>query len=160
MTDATTAAASSPSDLTATVTIEAPPARVWELVTDVRRMAEWSPQVRRSFVAGPVRLGTRFFNINRDGWKHWPTSAKVVRFAPHTDFAFRITENRTVWSFRLEPTADGGTVLTEARETPQGIAPISGVLVKVGLGGQDYFVDSLQKGMAQTLARIKAAAEA
>lgn len=148
------------SDLTASVTIAAPPADVWALVTDVKRMAEWSPQVRRSFVAGgPVRLGTRFFNINRDGWKHWPTTAKVVRFAPNADFAFRITENRTVWSFRLEPTAEGGTVLTQARETPDGIAPISHALVKIGLGGQEYFIGSLETGMAQTLQRIKVAAE-
>jgi uncharacterized protein YndB with AHSA1/START domain len=148
------------SDLTASVTIAAPPAQVWPLVTDVQRMAEWSPQVRRSFVlGGPVRLGTRFMNINRDGWKHWPTTAKVVRYTPHSDFAFRINENRTVWAFRLEPTADGGTVLTETRETPDGIAPISGFLVKVGLGGQEYFIGSLEAGIQQTLNRIKAAAE-
>ena len=66
---------------------------IMALVTDVKRMSEWSPQVWRSFVAGgPVRLGTRFVNINHDGWKHWPTSAKVVRFEPHAEFAFRISE--------------------------------------------------------------------
>jgi len=148
------------SELSASVTIAATPAKVWSLITDLPRMSEWSPQVRRSFVLGPVRLGTRFFNINRDGWKHWPTSARVVRFSPHDDFAFRITENRTIWSYKLEPTTDGGTILTEARETPDGIAPISGALVKVGLGGQEYFIDSLKTGMAQTLQRIKVAAEA
>ncbi|HVX55015.1 SRPBCC family protein [Nocardioides sp.] len=148
------------SDLSATVTIAAPPAQVWALVTDVKRMSEWSPQVWRSFVVGgPVRLGTRFFNINHDGWKHWPTSAKVVRFEPHSEFAFRISENRTVWAFSLRPTDDGGTELTERRETPDGIAPISNVLVGVALGGQEKFRSDLASGIRQTLERIKAELE-
>jgi uncharacterized protein YndB with AHSA1/START domain len=148
------------SDLSATVTIAAPPAQVWALVTDVKRMSEWSPQVWRSFVAGgPVRLGTRFVNINHDGWKHWPTSAKVVRFEPHAEFAFRISENRTVWAFSLTPTADGGTELTERRETPDGIAPISNFLVGLALGGQDKFRADLAAGIRQTLERIKAELE-
>jgi len=147
-------------DLFASTTIAASPAQVWALVTDVRRMAEWSPQVRRTFVVGgPLRLGTRFVNINQDGWKHWPTSAKVVRFSPHTDFAFRITENRTIWSFSLAPTEDGGTEVTQRRETPDGIAPISGALVRVALGGQQKFRADLVAGMQETLARMKAELE-
>lgn len=148
------------SDLSATVTIAAPPAQVWALVTDVKRMSEWSPQVRRSFVmGGPVRLGTRFVNVNHDGWKHWPTSARVVRFEPHEDFAFRISENRTVWAFSLASTAEGGTELTERRETPHGIAPVSNFLVGLALGGQEKFRSDLAAGIRQTLDRIKAELE-
>lgn len=147
-------------ELKATITINATPAQVWALVTDVARMSDWSPQVGRTFVlGGPVRLGTRFFNINHDGWKHWPTTAKVVRFTPHSDFAFRVSENRTIWSFQLEPTADGGTRVTQRRETPDGIAPVSGMLVNLALGGQEKFVPALLEGMAQTLERIKAELE-
>ena len=155
----TTAAASATgSELKATITVAVPPAQVWALVTDVRRMGEWSPQVVRTLVlGGPVRRGTRFLNLNHQGWKHWPTSAKVVRFTPHSDFAFRITENRTVWSFQLEPTADGaGTLVTHRRETPDGISPVSNLLVGRFLGGQDTFVPELLEGMSQTLDRVKA----
>jgi uncharacterized protein YndB with AHSA1/START domain len=157
----TTAAASATgTELTATITVSAPPAQVWALVTDVARMAEWSPQVVRTFVlGGPVRLGTRFMNLNHQGWKHWPTSAKVVRFTPHSDFAFRVTENRTVWSFQLEPTADGGTHVTHRRETPDGIAPVSNILVNAVLGGQESFVPELLEGMSRTLERLKADVE-
>jgi uncharacterized protein YndB with AHSA1/START domain len=154
----TTAAASAiGSELKATITVDAPPVQVWALVTDVARMAEWSPQVRRSLVlGGPVRLGTRFVNVNRQGWKHWPTSAKVVRFEPHRDFAFRILENRTIWSFQLEPTADGGTFVTHRRETPHGISLVSRALTGAALGGQESFVPELLEGMSRTLERIKA----
>jgi len=146
-------------ELKAAITINASPAQVWALVTDVARMSAWSPQVARTFVlGGPVRLGTRFVNLNHAGWKHWPTSAKVVRFTPHSDFAFRVTENRTVWSFQLVPTADG-TLVTQRRQTPDGIAPVSGLLVNLALGGQDRFVPALLEGMAQTLERMKAELE-
>jgi uncharacterized protein YndB with AHSA1/START domain len=160
MTTTAAAASATGSELTATITVAAPPAQVWALVTDVARMAEWSPQVVRSIVlGGRVRLGARFVNLNRQGLKRWPTSAKVVRFSPHTDFAFRITENHTVWSFQLEPTADGGTLVTHRRETPDGISLVSRVLTKVALGGQEPFVVELLQGMTQTLERIKAELE-
>jgi uncharacterized protein YndB with AHSA1/START domain len=142
-------------DLEASTTVAAPPAQVWALVTDVARMAEWSPQVVRTIVLGaPLRLGTRFVNLNHQGWKHWPTSATVVRFEPHRDFAFRITENRTVWSFLLEPTAGGGTRITHRRETPHGVSALSRTLVGVALGGQERFLAELRRGMERTLARI------
>lgn len=156
----TTTSAATGSELEATTTVAAPPAQVWALVTDVARMARWSPQVVRTVVlGGPVRLGTRFLNLNHQGWKHWPTSAKVVRFQPHRDFAFRIRENRTVWSFALEPTADGGTLVTHRRETPDGISPVSDLLVDRVLGGQAAFVPELLAGMTRTLERLKADAE-
>jgi uncharacterized protein YndB with AHSA1/START domain len=148
------------SDLEATTTVAASPAQVWALVTDVARMAEWSPQVVRTVVlGGPVRRGTRFLNLNHQGWKHWPTSAKVVRFEPHRDFAFRITENRTVWSFQLEPTDDGGTLVTHRRETPEGISLVSRALTAAALGGQEPFRTELLEGMRRTLARVKAELE-
>ena len=140
------------------IEIEASPAQVWALVTDVARMASWSPQVVKSFVKGPVQLGTTFRNINRRGLLVWPTSSKVVRFEPHTDFAFRVKDNWTVWSFALEPTATG-TRVTQRREVPQGISDISVKLTNIAFGGQDSFGDELAEGMRQTLARIKAEAE-
>ena len=142
------------------IEIDAPPVAVWALVTDLPRMARWSPQVVRSFVrgGGPVRLGTKVLNVNRRGPLVWPTQSKVVRFEPHRDFAFRIKENFTIWSFELEPTGTG-TRLTQRRETPQGISDVSMMLTKRVLGGQERFTGELREGMRQTLERIKAEAE-
>jgi uncharacterized protein YndB with AHSA1/START domain len=142
-----------------TVEIEAEPARVWSLVSDVARMSSWSPQVVRTFVRGrPVQLGTTFININRRGALFWPTQAKVVRFEPHREFAFRIKENWTIWSFTLEPTA-GGTRVTQRREAPDGISGVSQRLTRIALGGQATFATELRAGMRQTLERVKAEAE-
>jgi uncharacterized protein YndB with AHSA1/START domain len=148
------------------IEIAAPAAEVWALVTDLPRMAKWSPQVVKSSVkGGEVKLGATFSNLNKQGIKRWPTAGKVVRYTPPAaggkgDFAFKIRENRTIWSFELEPTADGGTKLTERRETPQGVSNVSLVLTKVVLGGQKGFTDELRQGIRQTLERIKAEAEA
>lgn len=156
MTETPAAQAASATELAAAITINATPAQVWAAVTDVARMSAWSPQVRKTVVkGGAVGLGTRFANINHDGWKRWPTSARVVRFTPETDFAFRITENRTIWSFQLQE-VEGGTRVTQRRETPDGIAAISRFLITIALGGQRRFAKDLQAGMERTLDRLKA----
>ena len=142
-----------------TVDIDAPPERVWSLVTDLPRMASWSPQVVRTFVRGPVQRGTRALNLNRRGLLFWPTQSKVVAFEPHREFAFRVQENGTVWAFVLEPTATG-TRLVQERRAPHGIKPISTRLQDVVLGGVDTFTAELRDGMRETLGRIKADAEA
>jgi hypothetical protein len=146
------------------VDIAASPERVWSLVTDLPRMATWSPQVVRTIVrGGPVQQGTRAFNVNRKGLLVWPTRSKVVVFEPHREFAFRIKDNGTIWAFVLEPvTVDGapGTRLVQERRAPDGIKPISSRLQDAVLGGVDDFTAELCTGMRQTLERIKADAEA
>jgi len=148
-------------DLESTTEIDASPAQVWAALADLPRMREWSDQVvRTKVVGGQPKVGSRMINLNRRGKLFWPTNAKVVRFEPHRDLAFRVTENWTVWSFALEP-LDGGarTRVTHKREAPKGISPVSKVMTKAALGGSDVFTGELEAGMAQTLARVKAAVE-
>lgn len=148
-------------ELEASIDIDASPAQVWALVTDVPRMASWSPQVVRTKVkGGVVKNGATFSNLNRQGLLFWPTAAKVVRFEPHRDFAFRVKENRTIWSFELTDNGSGGTTLTQRRELPQGISQVSLTLTKVALGGVASFTRRLEQGMGETLAKVKAEAEA
>ena len=142
----------------ATIEIDAPPAKVWSLVSDLRNMARWSPQVVKTFVKAPVGEGSKMFNINRRKLLVWPTQAKVVRFVPEQEIAFRVKENFTIWSYSLEPTATG-TRLVARREAPQGISDVSVNLTKAALGGVDAFTTELQQGMGETLAKIKADAE-
>jgi uncharacterized protein YndB with AHSA1/START domain len=148
--------------LEATIEIAAPPAVVWALVSDLRNMPRWSPQTAQS-----VRrrgegngLGTHFFNINRKGVLVWPTRSKVVRFEEGREIAWRVRENFTVWSIRLEPTTDGGTRVLQTREAPDGVSDVSVNLTKVALGGIPKFTETLKHDMFRTLTRIKAAAEA
>jgi uncharacterized protein YndB with AHSA1/START domain len=144
--------------LEAVVEIDASPARVWALVSDVRNMARWSPQTARTFVRHPVRVGSRMLNLNRRGLLVWPTQAEVVRFEPEREVAWRVRENYTVWSYRLDPFG-AGTRLTARREAPHGLSDLSVRLTQRAFGGVEAFAAELAEGMHRTLARIKADAE-
>jgi uncharacterized protein YndB with AHSA1/START domain len=142
------------------IEIDASPAAVWELVSDLRNMPRWSPQCRKTIVRGGViQEGAKLINLNRQGLLFWPTQAMVTELVPEQKIAFKIRENWTVWSFTLEPTADGGTRLVQRREAPKGISDLSVKLTKAMLGGVEDFTSGLEQGMNQTLSRIKADAE-
>ena len=148
--------------LEASIDIAAPPAQVWEVVSDVRRMSEWSPQVDSTRLRDgfeQVGLGAEFTNKNSHGELPWVTHGRIVRFEPEREIAFRIEENWVVWSFVLDP-YDGGTRLTQRRETPDGISDFSLELTDTYMGGQEAFTQTMRDGMRQTLAGIKAAVEA
>lgn len=147
-----------PSELQATIDIAAPPEKVWEIISDLKRMGEWSPQCRKMRVSGPVGHGTKTFNINRRGFMFWPTTSKVVAFEPNKQLAFRINENKTIWSYDLAE-ADGVTTVTETRRVPEGTSKVSSTLVKYTMGGNESFEAELVRGMNKTLGRIKAEAE-
>ena len=148
-------------ELEASIDVAAPPAAVWAMVSDIERMASWSPQVVRTKVkGGGVQQGTRFANLNRQGLLFWPTNGKVVRFDPHRDFAFRIAENRTIWSFELEPIPQrrhpDHPAPRAARRHLEPLAPHD----QGGARRRTKFTERLRTGMQETLERIKAEAEA
>ncbi|AYJ51157.1 SRPBCC family protein [Rhodococcus sp. P1Y] len=145
--------------LEASIDVAAPPEKVWAVVSDLKRMGEWSPQCRKMKVfGGDVRKGTTTLNINRKGFLVWPTTAKVIEFAPNKSIAFRIVENKMIWSYTLTPTASGTTVV-EKREAPNGTSAISRFLIDKALGGTEQLDVELVDGMNKTLQRIKAASE-
>lgn len=149
-------------DLMDSVHIAASPERVWAMVSDVRRIPDWSPQVdstRLSAGFDSVGLGTRFTNRNSEGDLVWTTHGEVVRFEPGREIAFRIEENWVIWSFALAPEA-AGAVLTQRREAPDGISDLSLELTNGFMGGVETFTASMCAGMRLTLERIKAEAEA
>lgn len=142
-----------------TIDITAPPAAVWAIVSDLKRMGEWSPQCTRMVViGGEVKQGARTINVNKQGWKRWPTTSKIVAFEPDRLLAFQVLENRSVWTYELEATASG-TRLTESRKTPRGVSKVSKVLTNTMLGGTPSFEAELATGIRHTLERIKVEAE-
>ena len=144
--------------LQAQIDIDAPVGKVWELVSDLSRMPQWSPQCRLMKAFGPLRQGTRTVNFNRRKFLFWPTTSRITEVIPEKKLAFRVNENGTVWSYELEPT-DTGTRLTETRHAENGVKPVSNMAVNALMGGVPSFEAELVEGMNQSLARIKAAAE-
>ncbi|TWS24346.1 SRPBCC family protein [Tsukamurella sputi] len=147
--------------LESSVVIDAPVEKVWAAVSDLAKMGERSPQCKKVFVfGGPIKQGTRMLNINRQGWKVWPTNTQVTEFTPNERIAFRVAENHTVWSFTLVADGDKTTVV-ERREAAGGkTTALSSTLVAALLGGNEDFERGLLVGMKQTLSHIKTEAEA
>ena len=144
--------------LQAEIDINAPVEKVWGLISDLKRMPEWSPQCRLMKALGPVRQGTRTLNVNRRNRMFWTTTSTVTEVIPERKLAFRVNANGTIWSYELEPT-DNGTRVVESRHAENGVKAISNFTINALLGGVPNFEHELVEGMNASLARIKAAAE-
>lgn len=99
-----------------TVTVNAAPEVVYDLVADLPAMGRWSPECTavewRGGATGPA-VGARFKGHNRHGWRRWSTDGVVVAADRGRRFSFDISFFGTPvarWSYELEPTADGCTV--------------------------------------------------
>lgn len=141
------------------IEIEAAREHVWRLVSDLRRMSEWSPQCRRMQLLGRLREGAYAINWNRHGRMFWPTVSKIERVQPNHVLAFRTLTNNSTWWFEIKPSGHG-VVLIERRLLPAtGTRWLSRVVVDHLLGGEDDFDAAMVEGMRATVAKIKAAAE-
>lgn len=104
------------------MSMDAPPARVWDLVSDITRTGEFSPETLEAEwldgATGPA-VGNRFrghVKRNGRGPMYW-TECVVDVCEPEEEFTFTVMLNgqRTnTWSYQLEPSNDGGTVVTES----------------------------------------------
>ena len=140
----------------AQTTIAASPDAVYDLISDVTRMGEWSPEtVEAEWLDGATgpAVGARFKGTNRMSRLQlvkWSTKPKVVAAERGSEFAF--DTGTTIWRYRLEPAGEG-TRVTESFETHGNGARLD-PLYKLLRRDQ-----SLTRGMEATLGRLKAVAE-
>jgi hypothetical protein len=147
----------------ARIHVSAPPEKLYDQVSDVTRMGEWSPETVKcewlDGVAGPA-VGARFKGTNKRGVMRWSTKPEVVAADDGREFAF-VTKSMgpsTKWSYRFEPAADGGTDVTESFELIDDLPAYIRVCDRYLMGVKDRKAD-LEQGMQQTLERIKKVAE-
>jgi hypothetical protein len=145
-----------------TVHVAAPAGRCWDLVTDVSRIGEFSPETFEAEwlpgADGPA-AGARFrghVRRNGRGPVYW-TTCTVTASDPGREFAFSVAGpgGRPVntWRYVLRPRA-GGTDVTESFELPDMLV----TRVYWLLAGRARRRTNLY-GMRVTLEKIKAAAE-
>ncbi|MDQ1395420.1 MAG: hypothetical protein QOG64_679 [Acidimicrobiaceae bacterium] len=137
----------------AKIRIEAPPEKVYDLVSDVSRMGEWSPEcISAQWVDGATgpAVGAKFKGRNKQGWMKWSTTPEVLTAERGREFAFKTKE--TTWRYRFDESA-GGTDVTETFEVPH-----YGAFMKL-VAPVKKREPLMVQGMQTTLQRIKAAAE-
>ncbi len=145
-----------------TVHFAAPPAEVWDLVSDVTRIGEFSPETFEARwldgASGP-QAGARFrghVRRNGRGPVYW-TTCTVTASEPGREFAFAVNGPGEVvvntWRYRLTPNGDG-TDVTESFELPG--SPLNRLYWR--LAGRARMRTNLN-GMRVTLEKMKAIAE-
>lgn len=148
-------------ELRAEATVAAAPERVWELLTDLSRMPDWSTELvaMLPLKRGGLRVGQWYLGINRRKVVVWPTRSVVAVLEPGRALAWDTRSSGARWIWEVEPDGAGGTRLVHRRPVPAGVTVLSRVFAPLALGGGDSHADELEAGMRQSVARLKAAAE-
>jgi len=145
-----------------TLHIDAEPTRVWELISDITRMGEYSPEVFEAEwldgATGP-EVGARYrghVKRNERGPTYW-TTCEVTECSPGEVFEFGVMmgdKAMNTWRFEFAPGGGGGTDATESFRLSGKILPA----IWYPLGG---FLRQRrnERDMLRTLERVKAVAE-
>jgi hypothetical protein len=98
--------------------IEAAPEVVWNMISDVTRMGDWSPETYAATWTGSAKgpvAGATFAGKNRKGRIRWTGKCDVTEAVPGREFAFvrRGPDGGTTWRYTLTPKG-AGTEVTES----------------------------------------------
>lgn len=139
------------------ITIDAPPDVVFAILAAPRQHSriDGSGSVQ-SVISGPERItgkGQRFTVRMKLFGVPYVVVNRIVEFEPERRIAWRhFTANR--WRYELTPTPTGGTTVTETFDTSRA-DPVTDAFVRWA-----KFPERNQRGITDTLARLKTAAEA
>lgn len=163
-------------ELRASVPVSASPEQVYEVVSDLPRSSEWSPECRGgAWVVGePGRVGSVFRgeNLRADdvvGWAPlirglWHTEARITEADPGRTFRWMMlshvgSDQESLWGFDIEPTDGGGSLLTHHFWMGRATAGIHKITADLDEEQRKRFVtewtDKLAGDLDVTLARIK-----
>jgi len=143
----------------ASIRIAARPETVYDLIADVTRMGERSPETySANWLDGATgaQVGARFKGYNRIGPIRWATTCVVTQAEPGREFAFTVVNGQgreeTKWRYQIEAADDGCTV-TESYQFLW--CPWAARVAELPFPRDRQ----LRHGLRETLAWIKSAAE-
>jgi hypothetical protein len=128
------------------------------MVSDLTRMGEWSPENEggRWVRGNGPDVGSLFRGRNKNGFRRWTTTARVVEAEQGKSFEIAVTFARlpvASWRYEFEDTPEGCRVTESWRDDR---APWQRV---VGRTMGDHSAGNARLQMAATLANLAAAAE-
>lgn len=143
------------------IVVDVPPAEVFAAVTDVRRMARWSPECFAVWIwRRDNGRPARFIGWNRYGPFVWFTTCQVRVVDPDAEFAFDVTTFGfpvARWGYRFSST-EGGTKVTEYWVDRRGRGAT--VLGRIFTGKSATMRPEVNReGMRETLRRLKSELE-
>lgn len=134
---------------TDSVLVNSSPEALYDLVSDITRMGEWSPICKACWWndGAGAQVGAWFTGRNETAERIWETQSKVVADDRGREFTFA--------------PADGGTRLSETREfLPDGLASFHEHFGADAQREIDQRTEAAHTGITATLAAIKRTAEA
>ena len=147
-----------------TLHIDAPPEKVWALVSDITNMGQYSPEVvEAEWLGGATepKVGARYRGHVRrnENWvfMYW-TTCEITECVPGEVFEFAVVMNErpvNTWRYEFKAADGGGTDVTESFNLGDNLwtkvwRPLGGILRE----------RRNQRDMLTTLQRVKAVAEA
>ena len=148
-------------EITVSTRIEAPASQVYEMLADMTRIGEWSPEARGiTWLGGATgtKVGARFKGHNRHGISRWSTTCEITAADPGKEIAWDVTfwgMPVARWTYRIE--ADGADACTVTEHWQDKRAAPMRIIGLATLAGNR--AEHNRKGMEETLRRLKAAAE-
>jgi uncharacterized protein YndB with AHSA1/START domain len=153
-------------------TIAAPAEAVWDLLTDLGRVGEWSPEcvhAEWSDGRGP-RAGARFTGRNVVGEYEWSVECVVVAAERPRSFAWVVLDGRrdlerpsSRWRYDLEALADGTTRVTQRFAHGPGESGVTRWISRRPADAEKIVEgrrEALRSNMLRTLAAMEAVAVA
>ncbi|MBY0288513.1 MAG: SRPBCC family protein [Mycobacteriaceae bacterium] len=148
-------------NMSQTVHVAASPEDLYEMVSDVTRMGEWSPVCRECWWdegAGP-REGAWFTGRNEIPGRTWETRSQVVAAEPGRRFAWEVNNGWVYWCFTFAPHGAGSLLTEEWIFLPAGIAGFRERFGEQADAEIEKRRAAAESGIPATLAAIKKAAE-
>jgi hypothetical protein len=143
-------------------TIRGEALELYDLVSDLSRMGEWSPENTGgrwvNGAEGPV-VGARFKGTNKKGFARWSTDVVVTSAEPGKQFSFDVTRGPIKianWHYGFEP--DGGKTLVIETWTDHRAVPVLGTVVGWFIGVRDR-PGLNRRNMEATLAKLASVVE-
>lgn len=104
------------------VVVDASVRQVWDVVSDVTRIGEWSHECHTAQWLGGAdgpSPGVRFRGRNRAGWARWGRTCEILSVDPPSQIVWRtvptlLFPDSTQWRIELEPAGDGRTLIRQS----------------------------------------------